>query len=875
MSIEIPKTYDFSAVETRWYAAWESRGYFHADPASPKPPFVIVIPPPNVTGSLHMGHMLDQTIQDVVIRRKRMQGFNALWLPGTDHAGIATQNVVEKQLREEGLTRHDLGRDRFVERVWAWKRESGDVIARQLRRLGASCDWSRERFTLDEGLSRAVREVFVRLYEEGLIYRGERLIHWCPRCRTALSDLEVAHTEIAGRLYRIRYPVEGAAGDFIEVATTRPETMLGDTGLAVHPDDARYAGLLGARGRLPLVGRELPFVADAIVDREFGTGIVKVTPAHDPNDFEIGERHGLERVRVIDEDARITGEGGVYAGLDRFEARKRVVEDLDAQGYLTAVEDHRHNVGHCSRCRTVSEPLLSTQWFVRTAPLAREAVEAVRTGETRFVPENWSKTYFEWMRKIRDWCVSRQLWWGHRIPAWHCDGCGGITVSRTDPDACAHCRSGALSQDEDVLDTWFSSQLWPFSTMGWPDETPELRVFYPTHLLVTGYDIIFFWVARMVMAGKHFTGQAPFREVYIHGLLRDAERRKLSKSKGNAGDPMLACDHYGTDAVRFTMASLGAPGSDIILVESQLESHRAFATKIWNAARYILGHVDASARLPDGDAIRAMDLSLADRWILSRHMRAVASVNDALEGYFLHEASKSIRQFFWRDFCDWYLEMTKLHPAESRPVLLYVLESSLRLLHPFMPFLTEELWQRMPHRGESIVVADYPVPRDDLIDAASERSAELIQEIIVKVRNVRAEMNVDAKTRLPLRIAGADRATAAMLSANAAYVRRLARVDAIDFVAAPSEARAAARAVAGPVSLEIPLAGVLDLEAEQARLRREIDKVRKEIAGLERKLGNAKFVDRAPREVVEENRQRLAGYRDQESRLAEGLDRLA
>ena len=875
MSIDIPKTYDFLAVETRWYAAWESRGYFRADPASGKPPFVIVIPPPNVTGSLHMGHILNQTIQDVVIRRKRMQGFNALWIPGTDHAGIATQNVVERQLRDEGLSRHDLGRDRFLERVWAWKEESGQVITRQLRRLGVSCDWSRERFTFDDGLSRAVREVFVRLYEEGLIYRGERLIHWCPRCRTALSDLEVEHVEIVGSLYRVRYPVDGVSADFIEVATTRPETMLGDTGLAVHPDDARYAGFRKARGRLPLLGRALPFVADAIVDPEFGTGVVKVTPAHDPNDFEIGERHGLERIRVIDEDGRITADGGAYAGMDRFEARTRVVQDLEAQGCLAAVEDHRHNVGHCSRCRTVVEPLLSTQWFVRTAPLAEAAVEAVRSGETRFVPENWAKTYFEWMRNIRDWCVSRQLWWGHRIPAWYCDDCGEVMVSRTDPDRCARCGTEALRRDEDVLDTWFSSQLWPFSTMGWPDDTAELEAFYPTSLLVTAYDIIFFWVARMVMAGKHFTGRAPFREVYIHGLVRDAERQKLSKSKGNVGDPLLACDHYGTDAVRFAMASLGAPGSDLVLEAPQIESQRSFATKIWNAARYILGHVDASARVPSGDEVRAMDHPLADRWILSRHARAVESVNAALDRYFLHEASKGVRQFFWRDFCDWYLEMTKLHPAESRPVLLYVLESSLRLLHPFMPFLTEELWQRMPHRGESIVIADYPVPRGDLVDATAERMAELIREIIVRVRNVRAEMNVEAKARLPLRIAGADPDTAAVLSANAAYLHRLARVDAIEWIAAPSDERASARAVAGPLSLEIPLSGVLDVEAERARLRKELEKVRKEIAGLDRKLGNAKFVERAPREVVEENRRRLAGYRDQEARLADGLDRLA
>ncbi len=874
MSIEIPKTYDFSSIETHWYETWESRGYFKADAESSRPPFSIVIPPPNVTGSLHMGHMLNHTIQDIVVRRKRMQGFNTLWLPGTDHAGIATQNVVERQLREEGLSRHDVGREEFVKRVWAWKKESGDSITRQMRRLGVSCDWSRERFTFDAGLSRAVREVFVSLYEEGLIYRGERLINWCPRCRTALSDLEVEHTPVQGGLYRIKYPVRGGAADFIEVATTRPETMLGDTGLAVHPDDERYAGFVDARAKLPLVGRELRFVFDEIVDREFGTGVVKVTPAHDPTDFEIGERHGLEQIGVIDEDGRIAPAGGDYAGLDRFEARKKIVHDLDDRGLLVSVEDHTHNVGHCSRCRTVAEPLLSTQWFVEIAPLAAEAIRVVNEGETRFVPENWAKTYFEWMNNIRDWCISRQLWWGHRIPAWYCDACGEIAVSRTDPDSCPKCQSKALRQDDDVLDTWFSSQLWPFSTMGWPEDTTELETFYPTSLLVTAYDIIFFWVARMVMAGKKFTGKAPFSEVYVHGLVKDAERQKLSKSKGNVGDPLLVCDEYGTDAVRFTLASLGAPGSDLVLVESQLESYRSFATKIWNAARFILSYVDETARPPSDEAIRELDLSLADRWILSRHTRAIRSVNASLDRYFLHEAAKTIRQFFWHDFCDWYLEMTKLHPQKSRPVLLYVLESSLRMMHPFMPFLTEELWQRMPHDGESIVIAPYPQFQEALEDDSAEAHAELIQEIIVKVRNIRSEMNVGVKDFVPLRIAQADPEVAAMIEDNAEYVRRLARVETIEIVERLSGEKAAAQAVAGPLSIEVPLSGILDIEAEQARLNKEVEKVRKEIAGLERKLGNVNFVERAPRKVVEENRQRLADYQAQEVRLSEGLDRL-
>jgi valyl-tRNA synthetase len=821
-----------------------------------------------------MGHMLNHTIQDVIVRRKRMQGFNTLWLPGTDHAGIATQNVVERQLREEGLSRHDLGREKFIERVWEWKRQSGDVITQQVRRLGASCDWSRERFTFDEGLSRAVREVFVRLYEEGLIYRGERLINWCPRCRTALSDLEVDHTPVSGKLYHIRYPVRGAALEWVEVATTRPETMLGDTGLAVHPDDARYAGLIEATGVLPLVGRHLPFIRDEVVDLEFGTGVVKVTPAHDPDDFDMGERHRLDRLSVIDEDGRITAEGGAYAGLDRFEARRRIVQALDDQDFLVRVEDHAHNVGHCSRCRTVVEPLLSTQWFVRTQPLADEAIQAVERGETRFVPDNWAKTYFEWMHNIRDWCISRQLWWGHRIPAWYCDRCGELSVSRTDPASCTRCGAGGLRQDEDVLDTWFSSQLWPFTTMGWPEDTADLAAFYPTSLLVTAYDIIFFWVARMIMAGKKFTGQVPFREVYIHGLVRDVERQKLSKSKGNVGDPLLVCDEYGTDAVRFTLARLGAPGSDLILAETQLDSYRAFATKVWNAARFILSHVDQASRLPTEAEVQSMDLTLADRWILSRQMRAIALANSSLDRYFLHEAARSIHQFFWHEFCDWYLEMTKLHPERSRPVLLFVLERSLRMLHPFMPFITEELWQRMPHEGESIVVAPYPEAEQQAVDQGAEADGQLIQDIIVKVRNIRSELRVDPRTMVPLRIAVQDEAIGAMLAENQEYMKRLARIDHLRVVDTLSDQKGSARAVAGPVSLEVPLVGLIDIEVERSRLEREVRRVGKEVGGLRQKLANRSFVDRAPGEVVEENRRRLADYETQESRLADALARL-
>ena len=873
MKTEIPKTYDFKQFESRWYDFWESRGYFQADAHSTKPAFVIVMPPPNVTGSLHMGHMLNHTVHDVIIRRKRMQGFNTLWLPGTDHAGIATQNVVEQQLRTEGLTRHDLGREKFIQRVWDWKKQYGDLITKQIRRIGDSCDWSREQFTLDEGLSRAVREVFVRLYEEGLIYRGERLINWCPRCRTALSDLEVAHEEVEGKLYHIRYPLEERDGEFVEVATTRPETMLGDTGIAVHPEDARYAHLQGAVARLPLIGRQLPFIQDEVVDREFGTGVVKVTPAHDPADFEMGERHGLERISVIDEDGNITAAGGEYAGLDRFEARKRVLGDLERGEFLTKVEPHVHNVGHCSRCKTVVEPLLSTQWFVQVAPLAKEAIRAVEEGATEFVPSNWAKTYFEWMTNIRDWCISRQLWWGHRIPAWYCD-CGEITVSRTDVSACEKCGSKSVIQDEDVLDTWFSSQLWPFSTMGWPEETEDLEAFYPTTLLVTGKDIIFFWVARMIMAGLKFAGGVPFREVYITGLVLDVERQKLSKSKGNAGDPLLVCEKYGTDAVRFTLARLGAPGSDFILSEDQLKGYRAFSTKIWNAARFILSQGSESDRLPNEKELSARRLRLADRWILSRQMRAVKGVNDALDRYFLHEASRTVYQFFWHEFCDWYLEMAKLYPEESRPVLIYVLESSLRMLHPFMPFITEELWQQIPHEGESIVVAPFPEVHSEFIDDEAEKHAELIQEIIVKVRNIRAEVNVDSKQFVPLRIAVEDPDVAEILSEHEDYMRRLARVENMQVLEKLTGEKAAAQAVAGGVALEVPLAGVIDLDAEQSRLSREVEKIKREVDSLERKLSNQSFIQKAPKAVVEENRQRLRDYHAKQVRLSEGLDRL-
>ena len=874
MRTELPKTYNSQEVEGRWYNWWESKGYFHADVRSDRPPFVMVMPPPNVTGSLHMGHMLNQTVQDVIARRKRMQGFNTLWLPGMDHAGIATQNVVERELQKEGLTRHDLGREKFVQRVWEWKEQYGGIILKQIRRIGSSCDWSRERFTFDEGLSRAVREVFVRLYEEGLIYRGKRLINWCPRCRTALSDLETISQPLDSKLYYLKYPVKDRLNTYVEVATTRPETMLGDTAVAVNPKDSRYNEYKGASVILPLLHREIPFIEDDAVDIEFGTGVVKVTPAHDPTDFEMGQRHGLPQISVIDEDARITAAGGPYQGLDRKEARARVLADLEAQGLLARTEPLKHNVGHCQRCNTVVEPLLSTQWFARMKPLADPAIAAVEDGRTQFVPANFANSYFHWMRNIRDWCVSRQLWWGHRIPAWYCDECGTMIVSRADVERCSQCNSSNVRQDEDVLDTWFSSGLWAFSTLGWPDQTEDLKIFYPTTLLVTAYDIIFFWVARMMMFGLKFMNNVPFDGIYITGIIRDAERQKMSKSKGNVVDPLEICDRFGTDAVRFALARMGAPGTDISVSDDLLESYRAFATKIWNAARFIFRYVDESDRLPALGELKQSQLSIADRWILSRLSKSADEVNRSLEQYNLHEGSRHIYSFFWHEFCDWYLEMIKLHPERSKPTLLYVFENALRLLHPMMPFITEELWQNLPHKGESIVIAAYPEFEPECVDTSLESQMDLIQEIVTKVRNIRSEMNVDSKVTVRVRVATTDSEQAKLLSEAREYIFKLAQVSELEIVPQLSGDKLAARAVAGSLALEVPLTGLIDVEAERTRLQKEIERTQAEISKLDRKLADASFVERAPEEVVAENRRRSADYQNRAAKLREALERL-
>jgi len=877
--MELDREYRPEAVERRWSRAWAEAGIFRADPDSGKSPFCMVIPPPNITGKLHIGHVLVYTLHDIVARWRRMQGMDVLWLPGTDHAGIATQMVVERELVKEGTTRHELGREAFERRVWEWKEEYGGKITTALRELGSSVDWSRERFTLDAGLSAAVRSVFVRLYREGLIYRGRYIVNWCPRCQTAISDLETAHALVKGKLYTIRYPGEdGAEG--VRVATTRPETLLGDTGVAVHPDDKRYRGLHGKTVMVPLTGRAVPVRPDAFVDPEFGTGAVKLTPAHDPNDFEAGKRLGLPQLVVIDPRGRMTEAAGEYAGLDRMEARERVVADLEKLGLLCGVQDHEHAVGHCQRCNTMIEPLVSTQWFVKIKPLAEPAIEAVESGRTCFVPESWAKTYFEWMRNIHDWCISRQLWWGHRIPAWYCDSCQNVIVAEESPTACENC-SGQLRQDDDVLDTWFSSALWPFSTLGWPDETTDLKHYYPTGLLITGHDIIFFWVARMMMMGLKFRNEVPFGRVYIHGLVRDSKGQKMSKSKGNTVDPAEVHGRYGTDAVRFTMAILAAPGNDIPLAPKRMEGYRAFANKLWNASRFVLMNLGENR----DTTFRDQDLDLVDRWILSRTTATVRAVERALGELRFDRAADALYHFVWGQFCDWYIELVKPdlmagkddpgaeRPRVARAVLQSVLGSLLRLLHPFMPFVTEELWHKLPSTDGYLAVAEWPAG-DGLSDAGAERDVALLQEVCVRIRNLRAESNIDAGARIEVRLQVADARTAEMFRQQAARVRSLVRASSVSLVDAVDEGLIAARGIAGEVHITIPLEGVLDFDAERARLKKELEKVEKEIAARSKKLRNESFVSRAPAEVVAKERRLHEEFVERKVRLEENVGRL-
>jgi valyl-tRNA synthetase len=871
--MEIPKQFDPKECEERIYADWEREGRFRADPHSGKPPYVIVIPPPNVTGALHTGHAMFVTLQDILVRWKRMQGFDALWLPGTDHAGIATQMVVSKEIEKKGMNRPDLGREAFVEKIWEWRREKGDTILLQLRRLGASCDWSRTRFTLDEDLSRAVRKAFVDLYAEGLIYRGEYMVNWCPKCGTALSDLEVEHADTRGKLWHIRYP-SADGGEGVVVATTRPETMLGDTGVAVHPDDPRYSGLVGRTVILPIVGRPIPVVADAMVDRAFGTGAVKITPSHDPNDFEAGRRHGLERVAVIGLDGKMTREAGeAFAGLDRYAARKAVLAKLEEEGLLVRTDVHAHAVGHCQRCDTVVEPAVSTQWFLRIEPLAGPARKAVEDGEIRIIPDHWRKVYLNWMSEIHDWCISRQLWWGHRIPAFSCTSCGksaGVDdpgrrlVAMEDLKACPYC-GGAVLQDPDVLDTWFSSQLWPFSTLGWPDRSPDLERYYPTTVMETGYDILFFWVARMIMAGLKFTGRVPFRDVFLHGLVRDARGRKMSKTLGNVIDPLELIDSYGADAVRFTLAVLCVPGTDVALDPKRMEGYRAFANKLWNAGRYVL--LQAGDRVPPVPADG--DLSLWDHWILEELDRTAARVDESLTEFRFYEAADALYHFVWHRYCDWYVEVSKvgLSPSASagrreatRWVLFNVLDGILRLLHPFMPFLTEAIWAKMPGRTGPLVSAEYLRPAG--LGSSAGEAVEGLMDLVTQIRTLRTEQGLPPGQALCLHAVPLDPSSGERLDGAArAEVAALARLGEVRVGEAAPEGEDWLPGVALRYRfyLERPAASK-DTAVEAERLRTELKKAATERDKFAAKLRNPAFVEKAPPEVVAKNRSILEDY---------------
>jgi len=873
----LSKAYEPSAVEDKWYAFWMEGGFFRADTHSTKAPYSIVIPPPNITGSLHMGHALNNTLQDIVIRFKRMQGFKTLWMPGTDHAGIATQNVVERKLSEEGVDRHSMGREKFIELVWQWKEKYGGVITKQLKRLGASCDWSRERFTMDEGLSEAVREVFVRLYHEGLIYKGDYIINWCPRCRTALSDLEVEHEEESAKLYHLAYPIKSGRGSII-VVTTRPETMLGDTAVAVNPKDDRYLDLIGEKVILPVLQREIPIIGDEYVDMEFGSGALKVTPAHDVNDFEIGLAHGLEMVKVIDEDGKMGTGAGPYQGMDRFECRERIVEDFESDGTLLKVEDYRHNVGHCYRCKTIIEPTLSRQWFVRTRPIAEAAIQAVRDGRTKIIPRVWEKTYFDWMNGIRDWCISRQIWWGHRIPAWYCERCDETIVSKEEPHSCSRCGGRECRQETDVLDTWFSSALWPFSTLGWPQETEELRVFYPTSVLVTGFDILFFWVARMMMMGLKFMADVPFRDVYIHALVRDIQGRKMSKSRGNVIDPLAVMEEYGTDAFRFTLAAFAAQGRDICLSEERIEGYRHFANKIWNASRFSLTNLVDFRGI--AHEIDPHEMSLANRWILSRFNETVREVTEALEEYRFNEGAQAIYHFIWHEFCDWFLEVIKPvlygkdDPQErtvTQYVLMRVLDGTLRLLHPFMPFITEEIWQRLPHEGESIMIADFPQYDEGLTDEEALWDMDLVMRTTGGIRNIRGEMDIAPNKRVDVLLLAEEDDIRDRLEQYRAYITHLARVGSLSFITSGEKPRDVATAVAGDVEIFIAMAKGMDFHGEARRLEKEIQKVEKELEIAVRKLSNDEFISKAPAEVVEKVTVKREALLIREKKLRESL----
>ena len=858
---QMASVYDSSQVEDKWYKYWEDKSFFRAELTEGKPAFSIVMPPPNVTGQLHLGHAMDCTIQDILTRFKRMQGCDTLWLPGTDHAGIATQAKVEEQLRKEGLSKEELGREKFLERVWEWKEQYGGLITSQLRRLGASCDWSRERFTMDAGCSQAVREVFVELFSKGLIYRGNYIINWCPQCQTTISDVEVEHVDREGHLYHLRYPVKDSE-EFIIVATTRPETMLGDTAVAVNPRDERYRDMVGKTLLLPLTDKEIPVIADEYVDLEFGTGAVKITPAHDPNDFEIGQRHNLAQVAVLDKEARMNENSGKYQGMDRYEARKLIVQDLEEIGALIKIEEHPHAVGECYRCSTVIEPLVSKQWFVKMGPLAKPAMEVVKEGKLEFVPERFSKIYLGWLENIRDWCISRQLWWGHRIPVWYCQDCGSEVCTKEDPAACPNCGSGRLEQDPDVLDTWFSSGLWPFSTLGWPQKTADLEKFYPTSVLVTGRDIIFFWVARMIFMGLEFMKEVPFRQVMIHGLVLDAQGRKMSKSLGNGIDPIEVIEEYGADTLRFMLITGNTPGNDLRFHMEKLEATRNFANKIWNASRFVL------LNLSDYQKTDKRQLELADQWILSRYEALITGVTDNLEHYDLGEAGRLLYEFIWNEFCDWYIELCKprLYDKENvvarqtaQAVILEVLDGTLRLLHPFMPFLTEEIWQNLPLQGDSIMIRNWPQVQKRR-DLTAEKTMNLHMNIIKAIRNIRAEMNVAPGKKAEIILFAAEDEISRLLISGAAAIKHLAGGSSVTVLAEmPTKPAKAAGAVLDGVEIYLPLKGLLDLDKEIARVEKEMAQIQKDQKLLETKLGNPGFISKAPAEVVAKEREKLDG----------------
>ncbi|MGO9315487.1 MAG: valine--tRNA ligase [Syntrophobacteraceae bacterium] len=870
----LPKAYEFAEVESHWYRYWEEKEFFRADENSPKPPYSIVIPPPNVTGQLHMGHALNNTLQDILCRYKRLRGFEVLWVPGTDHAGIATQNVVERQLGAEGLTRHGIGRETFLQRVWEWKAKFGGIIINQLKRLGASCDWSRERFTMDEGLSQAVRQVFVSLYNEGLIYRGKRMINWCPRCMTALANIEVEGEELDSFLYYIRYPLVSGKGALV-VATTRPETMLGDTAVAVNPEDNRYKAYIGQMVVLPIVGRNIPVIGDSYVEREFGTGALKVTPAHDFNDFELRGKHNLDLVQVIDERGIMTEQAGrPYAGMDRFACRKQILKDLDKAGYLSKIEPYKHRVGHCYRCQNVIEPMLSLQWFVSTKPLAEAAIDAVKQGATKIIPAKWEKDYFNWLENLEDWCISRQIWWGHRIPAWYCLQCDDVIVSMEAPLECPNCPGSPLEQESDVLDTWFSSSLWPFSTMGWPQKTAELEKFYPTAVLVTAFDILFFWVARMMMMGLRFMNEVPFHEVYVHALVRDAEGHKMSKSRGNVIDPLLMMDRYGTDAFRFALTAFAAQGRDVKLSEERIEGYKHFVNKIWNAARLLLMNLEGfkgPVQIPEKVT------GLAHRWILSRLQRVAAESSESLDNHLFNQYAQALYQFLWHEYCDWYLEIIKQDfygedesaGAMARSVAATVMEKVLILLHPVMPFITEELWHKLPHTSGSIMKASFPEAQAERIDPEAEEQMETLMAVIMGIRNIRGEMNVSPALKVEVVCLCEHGSEPELLKEHERTITDLGKVSRLTVARAGeiNKPKYAAGTVVRNVEVFVILKDVLDFESESNRLQKELGKLEKEFGLTYRKLSNDDFLQKAPHEVIEKER-------DKNARLGEKIEKL-